>query len=212
VAVSESSQPFTEAELRLILRVADDTPHRLVHQGWDREFIGRLMRVYLYLGIHPSVLCGMPARRSEGDRRRVLPALEPLSSANIVKQIAAAGDEYYLEWKRVKTGRPVLVPIPDAMRPWLRVFLDSPKPERRQSYNRILKKIEAGLLQAGYRIKVTPRRCRHTCAVQLLKTGRMLAPDVENYLSISPGVLKVYANRPREEIAADLRRSGWGNA
>lgn len=190
----ESSQPYSDAELRLILDESDRLSHRMAGPGRPLYPVGHLVRFYLHFGIHPSVL----ARRGGQDLR-------------IERQLLGGGrEEWYLRWSRPKTGRGVTFPVPDGDREWLPGFLGLAHPTTVRQFERILKKVERAVLYRGYKIGVNPRRFRHTAAVRLVERGIPLT-DVQNLLGVSPSTLAIYASRRREDLAGALRQKGWGD-
>lgn len=211
----QSSEAFTEEEVRLILRAADSMTHRL-NGYYDAAFTGQLVRFYLHFGVHPSVLSGLPDRPTESqDPSRVgemLPAVPPIGSSAIEKRPLPGGkEEWFLCWQRPKTKKGVVFPVPDEDRPWIENFLDRPKPVTPSGYLRILDKVEWQITAAsGYKFSVNPRRFRHTAALRLLKAG-VLPTTVQRLLRVSPETLELYAKETPQDVAKQLRQIGWGH-
>jgi len=198
-----SSRPLADSDVRRVLKVADGFTARHRDASQDSELAGRLVRVMLIFGPHVSVLSGGTRWRA-GEPIRYDP---PLSSGDLRFE----GDQLYLAWRRPKTGKPVLIPIPDDMKDWLGGFLDKPRWTRRSTYNEFLARLERELGRQGTPLKLTPSRFRHTAAVRLRKMG-LLDEDVQDMLGIAPQTMRHYINRTNEDRTRDLKAKGWDHS
>ena len=192
-----ASKPFTRAEVRTLLQVADGMVYRRRDRATDPYFYGRMLRVFLTFGAHPSVL---PAWHS---------------STNLATRPTERGDRTYFTWRRAKETealRPdIEIEVPASYVPWLAAWLDAPKPICRQTYWSLFRELEAEvLLHTGYSIHANPLRARHTCAQQMLERG-FTSVDVEAAIGISPSTLRTYGLSTPEQRGEKAEKVGWGN-
>jgi integrase len=163
----------------------------------DPTFYGRMLRVFLTFGPHPSVV----PRWS--------------SAENLQTRPTERGDRTFFAWVRAKeatTTRPdIEIEVPEAYRSWLGSWLDTPKPVSKWAYWTFFKKIEEETFRkTGYRIQCNPRRARHTCAQQMLERG-FTAVDVMASLGIDPFTLQTYGESTPEQRGEKAERFGWGS-
>jgi len=191
-----SSQPFTRQEVRTFLPVADRMIYIRRDRSRDDRFYGRLMRVFLTFGPHPSVL---PSWGSD---------------TNLFIRPTARGDRMYFRWDRPKIQalhRAVEIEVPQDYRPWLPAFLDQPKPVSEWSYWTLFKNVEVELFaETGYSIPMNPRRARHTCAREMLEAG-FSAIDVMAAIRVTPHTLETYAMSTPEQRGEKAEKVGWGS-
>ncbi len=204
-----SSRPFTDDDLKLVIAAADATVVRHRDGSEDPHFAGRLLRILATFGPHISVLSGGVRQRTDRSTGEVRYREDlPLSS----EDLRFEAGRLYLAWRRPKTGKAVLIPVPADMRPWLGDFLDEPRWRRRQSYGEMMRhRIEPKLAEEGHPILLTPSRFRHTAAVRLRKMG-LLDEDVQDFLGITAQTMKNYVNRSLAERTADLEARGWDHS
>lgn len=189
-----SSEPFTAAECKLIVQYADR------RSEWD----GRLVRVMLTFGLHPSVLSRTGDKSAERNEQRV-------DSDMIFRRPTERGDRLFFRWIRAKvtaTKQNIEVEVPQTM-DWLPTWLNEERPETRQGYNWRLHLIERDMLADGYDIHLNPRRFRHTCANAMLAKG-FTPTDVRNALGVSPSVMDMYAASTPEMRGRKGEEVGWG--
>lgn len=191
-----SSQPFTRAEVRAFLPVADRMIYSRRDRTRDGAFFGRLMRVFLTFGPHPSVL---PSWGSD---------------TNLKVRPTERGDRMYFCWlapKEQRLRRDIEIEVPENYRPWLPAFLDAPKPVDRRTYWCLFKDVEREMeATTPYAFPINPRRARHTCAQQLLERG-FTSIDVEAAIGVTPETLRTYGLSTPEQRGAKAESFGWGN-
>jgi integrase len=201
-----ASRPFADEDIPLILEEADSmvTVHR--DRTHDPKWFGRLLRVLLAFGMHISVISGGDRRRTDPETRDVLLTYSPPLSS---QDLRMEGGELYLVWRRPKTERPLMVPVPVELREWLPDWLDAPRRRQRTSYNHLLNELARRLEAKGRPIQINPLRFRHTAAVRFIHEYRMTPDDTSELLGVSPSVLAQYTRRAPGEMARDLRSRGW---
>ena len=192
-----SSKPFTRAEVRTLLEVADGMVYARRDRTEDPAFFGHMLRVFLTFGPHPSVV---PAWASD---------------TNLATRPTERGDRTYFLWvraKRTTTTRPYIeIEVPQSYVPWLAGWLDEPKPVSAWSYWSLFGTIGATVREeTGYTIPTNPRRARHTCAQQMLEMG-FTAIDVEAAIGVSPITLRTYGMSTPEQRGEKGEKVGWGN-
>ena len=192
-----ASKPFTRAEVRTLLAVADSMNYRRRDRSEDALFFGRMFRVFLTFGPHPSVV---PAWGSD---------------TNLRVRPTERGDRVYFIWTRAKpteTTRPdIEIEVPTSYVPWLGAWLDAPKPVSAETYWRLFREVELQTLATtGYTIHVNPLRARHTCGQQMLERG-FTSVDVEAAIGIAPETLRTYGMSTAEQRGEKGERVGWGN-
>lgn len=191
-----SSQPFTRAEVRVVLLTADQLLYRRRDRSEDPTFYGRLLRVFLTFGPHPSVLPTWGA------------------DTNLKTRPTERGDRMYFLWeapKEQRLHRAVEIEVPRSYEPWLPEFLDTPKPLAPETYWRLFKFVEDEMReQTRYDFPVNPRRARHTTAQQMLERG-FTSIDVEAAIRVTPETLKTYGLSTPEQRGAKGEEIGWGN-
>jgi len=191
--VPVSSEPFTLAEVRAILAVADQMVHLDRHGFDDAEFYGRMVRVFLTFGVHPSVL-------------------PRLTSANLERRPTERGDRWYLNWrapKEQRVRRDMSNEVPEGMMIWLPGFLDEPKFETRRGYGHAFDRVGERLALEGYTIHMNPRRARHTTATVQLELG-FTEIDVEAGIGVTSRTLRTYGKSTPEQRGAKAERTGFG--
>ncbi|MCI4323792.1 MAG: site-specific integrase [Thermoplasmata archaeon] len=201
-----ASRPFSDEDARAITAEADliVTVHR--DRSYDQPWFGRLVRVLLAFGMHISVISGGYRRKTDPKTREVLLTYYPPLSS---QDIRSEGGEVYLVWRRPKTQRPVMVPVPADIRPWLAEWLDAPRRTQRTSYNHLFNQLADDLARKGLSIQINPLRFRHTAAVRFIHEYEMTPDDTCELLGVSPSVLAQYTRRAPGEMAKDLRSRGW---
>lgn len=191
-----SSQPFTRAEVRVILGVADGMNYRRRDRSEDNLFFGRLHRVFLTFGPHPSVLASWG------------------SDTNLSVRPTERGDRMYFTWRRPKeqaTRHDISIEVPQAYRNWLPGFLDEPKPISPETYWRLFKLTEQEMqATTQYRFPLNPRRSRHTCARELHELG-FSETDVQAAIGVSPVVMRRYVVSTPEQRGEKAEAAGWGS-
>lgn len=192
-----SSKPFTRAEVRTLLGVADRMVYRRRDGSQDAAFYGQMLRVFLTFGPHPSVV---PAWSSDTNLR-----IRPTDR----------GDRVYFVWTRAKPGetiRPdIEIEVPATYVAWLAGWLDAAKPVTAQTYWSLFREVEAETLaMTGYTIHANPRRARHTCAQQMLEMG-FTSVDVEAAIGVSPSTLRTYGMSTAEQRGEKGEKVGWGS-
>jgi len=196
MASSTSSKPFTRAEVRILLSVADQQVHLSRDRTFDTLFYGRLHRVFLTFGPHPSVL---PTWASD---------------TNLKVRPTERGDRLYFCWlapKEQRVNPDIEIEVPESYRPWLPGFLDSPRPVARETYYRLFKETEAAMrARTQYDFPINPRRSRHTCAQQMLERG-FTSIDVEAAIGVTPETLRTYGLSTPEQRGEKGEKVGWGN-
>ena len=200
-----SSRPLAPDDVERVVSAAEAVTLPKRAGAADPFFCGRIVRIMLTFGPHVSVLSGGWRRRTIKDTGEITRRFDECLRSS---DLRFEGGQLYLAWRRPKTGKPVLIPVPADMAPWLGAFLDKPRWGRRQSYNEMLERVEAELVKRGTPIKLAPTRFRHTAAVRLRRMG-LLDEDIQEFLAISPQTMKHYINRPLEERTADLKAKGW---
>lgn len=193
----DASKPFTRAEVRAILPVADAMVYTRRDRSTDPFFFGRMVRVFLTFGPHPSRVSSWSSR----ENLRVRPT--------------ERGDRTYFIWVRAKpteTTRPnIETEVPQDYVPWLGHWLDERKPICAEAYWVAFRRIEQEVARATpYRIHLNPLRARHTCAVELLAAGFTIA-DVQAALGISLRTVSIYGVSTPEQRGAKAEKVGWGS-
>lgn len=194
---SIASQPFTRAEVRILLSVADRMTYRRRDGSEDPFFYGRMLRVFLTFGPHPSRVSSWS------------------SSENLIVRPTERGDRTYFVFTRAKertTTRPdISIEVPQSYLSWLPSWLDMLKPGSGWSYWHLFQEIEAKVLAStGYTIHGNPKRARHTCAQQMLEKG-FTAVDVMNAIGVDAHTLQTYGESTAEQRGEKAEKVGWGN-
>ena len=193
----EASKPFTRAEVRALLKAADGMVHRRRNRSEDVAFFGRMLRVFLTFGPHPSKVGGWSSR----ENLRVRPT--------------ERGDRTYFVWVRAKpteTTRPnIEIEVPSSYLPWLPGWLDQPKPISPETYWRLFRDIERqAKSESGYDIHANPLRARHTCGQQMLAQGFTYV-DVEAAIGVSADTLRIYGLSTPEQRGEMAEKIDWGS-
>jgi integrase len=193
-----ASKPFNRAEIRELLKVADGMSWKGRHiLEPDPRFMGRLLRVFLTFGPHPSKVGRWTSRD------------------NLIVRPTERGNRVYLTWTRAKkkqTTRPnIEIEVPESYLPWLAEWLDQPKPKSEWAYWTFFQEIEHRLRETTeYRFHVNPLRARHTCAQQMMERG-FSSIDVEATIGVAPSTLRTYAQSTSEQRGAKAEQLGWGS-
>src|SRR5208282_3534935 len=214
----DASEGFSDEEVTAILDSAERTTAWLVGRGDDPEFMGRLLRVPLYTGVHISNLCGRRAqergRWKDGVRVATVKAarIAPLSSDDIIETTKDGKVIRLLVFRRVKKKRDNVthVPISRHLWPWLPEFLDQKKPHTRARYHQMLHALERDVLDRhGLRLHLNPKRFRHTCMRLLHDEFGFPLADITRIMATTEGTLRRYAERTPRQIAEELAEKGW---
>lgn len=202
----EASDAFTLSQLEDVKRVADSKEILLqTGSGYvnDPKFLGELVRVLAYTGMHISVLSGGVRHRTlVGDRdipdSRWTEATynPPLGPDSI--------HGHFLYWRRPKNDKPIAMPIKPEMAPWLGAFLAKPRPRSTRRYEQILESVED---EVGF--ACNPLRFRHTCGVILYHVLKMDAAAVQKLLGCTAKTMLTYVLRTKEQIREDMIKAGW---
>ena len=163
----------------------------------DPLFFGRMLRVFLTFGPHPSRVPRWT------------------SAANLRVRPTDRGDRTFFIWERTKEGEAlnthVEIEVPQAYVPWLAGWLDQEKPRNRRTYVDLFHELEVATReQTGYDIHANPLRARHTCAQQMLERG-FTTVDVQAAIRVSPITLQTYGMSTPEQRGAKGEEVGWGN-
>ena len=177
--MGESSEPFSDEELRLVYQEAD------AKSFYD----GQVVRFFVKTGIHPSDLGGMGP---EALTRKPIPG----------------GVALYLRWKRVKNSRTCNIELSADLEPWIEGFLAVPRARGRFAWNKRLKRLELRLRNRGFSFTVNPRRFRHTAALSLKRAG-LTDGEIAYRIGCSIETLATYASRPPGEVGRLLKERGW---
>jgi integrase len=187
----ESSEPFTVEELELVIRAGDAS-----ELGPYPGFLGRVARVLAYTGVHIVLFSGGYRQKLRPDGALEMTPIEPLGSW------AIRGDFIY--WRRVKTNKPIPMPVSRHLVGWLGEFLDLPRPGSDERYRQLL-----AALGRSMNLQVNPLRFRHTCAVLLFHVHHVQVDDIQRMLGVTRSTLLTYIARPKWMVQRELVESGW---